>query len=116
MKHSEWKLFIVRFLSVITILLIQVDVLAINKSTINIHEEATYSEQTLPLSEDIEPDDDYTRTRSFLKQAFDLAPILLTLIPNIYIEPQLEASLPKPEITCILPENHRQSTLCIFRI
>ena len=116
MKRFEWKLFIARFLYVITILLIQVDVLAINESALKIHEDATLSEQTLPVSEDIAPDDDYTRSRSYIKYAFDLTPVLLTLIPNIYREPQFEALLPKPEIPCILPENHQQSTLCIFRI
>lgn len=116
MKLSDWKIFMARILYVITILLIQTDVLAGENASYKYHEETCISAQTSIPTNQIDPDDDYTLTRTLTRTFVATLPVLLTLIPNIYILPQEEVVKPKPEIVCVTCNNSRQATLCTYLI
>lgn len=116
MKLSDWKIFVARILYVITILLIQTDVLAAENTPYQYHEETCVSAQTSIPTDQVDPDDDYTRTRTITRTFVATLPVLLTLIPNIYILPHVEDVKPKPETACITCNNSRQATLCIYLI
>lgn len=83
MKLSDWKIFMARILYVITILLIQTDVLAGENAPYKYQEETCISAQTSISTNQIDPDDDYTRTRTLTRTFVAALPVLLTLIPNI---------------------------------
>lgn len=116
MKLSDWKIFMARILYVITILLIQTDVLAGENAPYKYQEKTCISAQTSISTNQIDPDDDYTRTRTLTRTFVAALPVLLTLIPNIYILPHEEVVKPKPEIACVTCNNSRQATLCTYLI
>lgn len=115
-KHTwnNWKVAVYRLLYVVTILLIQTDVLTADDTLSQIQAGVCYSIPS-ETNEGIEPDDDYTRTRWAHFPADDFLPVEATLIPNIYILPKTRVQKPRP-LFYVLRNNSRQAELCVFRL
>ena len=108
------KLFILRMMYVITILLVQTDVLTADELVPHFDRGIHFILQAESPGDEIEPDDDYTRTRTIVCPSVAIVPLILTLIPNQYIIPR-KSHTPKP-LNCITSHNSHQADLCIFRI
>lgn len=113
-KWNNWKLAIYRLLYVVTILLVQTDILTADDTLSQIQAGVCYSIPS-ETNEEIEPDDDYTRTRPAHFPAYDFLPAQATLIPNIYILPKPQVQKPRP-LFYVLRNNGRQAELCVFRL
>lgn len=110
----SWKSFVLRLIYVVTILLVQTDVLTAEDIVPFSQHGICY---TMPVDEagnEIEPDDDYTRTRTGYCPSAVIQPILPTLIPNQYILPRKNHT-PKP-VDCLIYKNGKQAELCVFLI
>ena len=115
-NKTSAKLLVLRLMYVITILLVQTDVLTADEFMPHFDKGLHFTMQTESAGDEIEPDDDYTRTRMVVCPSAAIVPLILTLIPNIYILPQEEVVKPKPEIACVTCNNSRQATLCTYLI
>ncbi len=113
-KNYSWTSFMLRFMYVITILLVQTDVLTADDVVPHFQNGIYYIMLVDEAGDEIEPDDDYTRTRTGYCPSVAYLPILPTLIPNQYILSKKNHT-PKPT-DCIICKNSRQAELCIFLI
>lgn len=113
-KDYSWKAVMLRLLYVITILLVQTDVLTADNIVPYSPNGACYTMPVDEAGDEIEPDDDYTRTRTGYCPTVAIIPILPTLIPNQYILPKKNHT-PKPA-DGFTRKNSRQAELCIFLI
>lgn len=113
-NKTSAKLLVLRLMYVITILLVQTDVLTADEFMPHFDKGIHFTMQTESAGDEIEPDDDYTRTRMVVCPSAAIVPLILTLIPNQYIIPR-KSHTPKP-IDCITSNNSRQADLCIFLI